>query len=202
MNQLLSGTILIGSLAISPASQLGSAPYIPTKQDLEEDAIYSCAYRLLEVAGKKGEGTRTLPALYIKASRDKTQEFMEWSLAVMFVESRFNKMAVSPMDARGLMQMTEIAVLEASRSCGLPAIQNQNRMHDSYTNVKYGTCYLQLMLDVTQGNWKEALILYNGGYRQLSRYRQGLQMAQETSEYVDRVNEARNICRGEEQYAH
>lgn len=197
---MLQSLIVMGFVSLGvllQPSETGSAPYVPTAEDIEQDAIYSCAYRLLAAAGRTGVNVRTLPALYYKASRDKGQEFLEYSLAVMYVESRFNRNALSPKDARGLMQMTEIAVLESTRRCNLPAVNDQQRMHDSYTNVRYGTCYLGLMLEVAEGNWNEALILYNGGHRQLTRYRKGERLTQETADYVVRVNQARAVCRGE-----
>lgn len=181
--------LLLGS------NEVGSAEAPPpTREQLEVEAIHTCAETLLTDAGRMGPGTAGLPALYLKASSVKDREFMQYALAVMFVESKFQKNAVSPKEARGLMQMTEIAVLEASRGCGFPLVGNQEKMHDSFTNVKYGTCFLNLMLKLTDGNWKETLILYNGGFRQLSRYRAGQPMAQETEEYIIRVEEARNRC--------
>ena len=195
--KLLKTYTVLTSLATSlllASSQLGSAPYEPTARDRDQDAIYSCALKLLNEAGKSGRGTIKLPALYLRASRDTSRDFMLHALAVMYVESRFNKDAVSPMDARGLMQMTEIAVTEASNSCGLPRILNQKSMHDSYLNVKYGTCYLKLMLDVAGGDWDSALILYNGGYSAWRKHKQGLRMPQETEEYVQRVKSVHAMC--------
>ena len=92
--------------------------------------------------------------------------------------------------------MTEIAAIEASRRCSLPLLTDLSKLHDSYTNVKYGTCYLKLMYEVSGRDWIRTLILYNGGYLQLRKFDKGEMMAAETSDYVIRVQEALGICRG------
>lgn len=166
-----------------------------TAGEQAETRIYNCTMNLFAAAGKPStHETRKLPALYTRASRIKDVEFMEWALAVMYVESKFDRLAVSPKDARGLMQMTEIAVEDSIQGCKLPRIP-ADKLHDSFTNVRYGTCFLSMMNKVATGDWVRTLILYNGGYVQLQKYDRGLTMARETTEYVTKVTEARNVCK-------
>lgn len=88
------------------------------------------------------------------------------------------------------MQMTPIAVEQASADCGLAVVAEHDKMHDRTTNIRYGTCYLSQLLEEMEGNWTETLIVYNGGYLQLQKYRSGGNMVQETSNYVLQVERA------------
>lgn len=197
----LVNTAIVGLLLLillpSPVSHSEDRPL--SESELLQAGVDACATRLFEEARRPdSRETRKLPGLYLRASRVKDVEFMQWALAVMYVESKFNRMAVSPKDARGLMQMTEIAVIEAERGCNLPRLADNSKLHESYTNVKYGTCFLSLMNRVAAGDWTRTLILYNGGYLQLQRYDRGESVVEETANYVIRVEHARQICRGEQ----
>lgn len=114
--------------------------------------------------------------------------------SVAYVESSFNNQAVSTANARGLMQMTSVAVADAVEHCGLRKLESMDKLHDNAVNLRYGTCYLLKLLTQSGGNWVKALITYNGGYRQLWKYEAGEVMAKETREYVSKVKRARELC--------
>lgn len=193
MNKYLYRTAFVLIINLLLESSLSSAVASNT---YTVNLLRACGNRLLEEAGKTGPVSRELPELYWKASVNKQDEFMLYVYAVIYVESRFNKMAVSPVGARGLMQMTDIAVAEATRQCA--GLRNAKpNLHDSYTNVKYGTCYLKYAYEFT-GNWRAALIMYNGGFQQLNKYKKGMPITAETSNYVIQVERARDICLGKE----
>lgn len=154
-----------------------------------------CAVRLLEQSGKLGPEHRDLPKLYQKFSVDKSDEFMQYLMAVIYTESRFNKNAVSSMAAYGLMQMTQAAAEVAQRTCNLRALLNMESLHESSTNIRYGSCYLKQMLNEVDGDWDRALILYNGGYKQLTRYDKGDTLVSETANYVVKINKLVKECR-------
>lgn len=182
-------TALIGTAATAEAQ---------LQTELEEiDPVHLCGMRLLREVGKTGPGAEKLPALYSRASIDKDNEFLSRMLAVIYVESGFNKYAKSAADAHGLMQMTEIAVKDAVNYCRLRPVA-MDTLFDSYTNVKYGTCYLRKLLRETDGDWDRALIAYNGGYAQLRKYDKGETIAAETANYVLKVNRAVKLCLGSE----
>lgn len=167
------------------------------QREPESDVVLDCGLNLLEAAGKVGPHVDGLPDLYRKASLTKDVEFLEYLLSIIYVESRFNKLAVSPMEARGLMQMTEIAVKEVVVSCSsLKPLGDISRLHDSVTNVKYGSCYLQKLYTEMDGDWTRTLITYNGGYRALQQYDKGNAINHETANYVLHVQRTLNtICR-------
>lgn len=162
----------------------------------EIDYVKECGLNLLEAVQKTSPESRKLPELYKKHSVDKDDEFLEYLYSVMYVESGFNKTAISHADAYGLLQMTRVAVEEAVKHCNLRPLGDMNKLHDSVTNVKYGSCYLKKMLDEADGDWTRALILYNGGYKQLQKYDRGDTVTHETANYVLKVERAlKNICR-------
>ena len=186
MKYLLLSASLIGQPIHLDNPAAIQAPHMGTPVD----AISHCGSVLLGLSGKPDSG---LDKLYLKASISKDTEFMTYLLAVIYVESHFNKQAVSEQEARGLMQMTSIAVDSATQHCKFKSITSDH-LFDSYTNIKYGSCYLKKMLDESNGDWTKALILYNGGYRQLTKYMQGDDITTETANYILKVNRARELC--------
>jgi soluble lytic murein transglycosylase-like protein len=81
-------------------------------------------------------------------------------LAVIDVESRFRKYAVSRAGARGLMQVMPFWVKEL----GQPGA-GQNLFHER-TNLRYGCTILRHYLDRERGNLSNALGRYNGSLGQ------------------------------------
>lgn len=75
-------------------------------------------------------------------------------LAVMHVESAFNRFAVSRVGAQGLMQVMPFWRLELGR--------DQDNLTDIETNVRYGTTILNHYLDLSRGDLVDALGRYNG----------------------------------------
>jgi soluble lytic murein transglycosylase-like protein len=80
-------------------------------------------------------------------------------LAVIDVESRFRKYAVSKSGARGLMQVMPFWVKE------LGDARQQNLFHER-TNLRYGCTILRHYLDRERGNMANALARYNGSLGQ------------------------------------
>lgn len=78
----------------------------------------------------------------------------ELVLAVIQVESRFQKYAVSWAGARGLMQVMPFWVDEIGRP--------QDNLFDIDTNLRYGCTILRHYLDVENGDLSQALARYNG----------------------------------------
>ena len=75
-------------------------------------------------------------------------------LAVMHVESAFNRFAISRVGAQGLMQIMPFWRVELGR--------DQDNLTDIETNVRYGTTILNHYLEVSKGDLVEALGRYNG----------------------------------------
>ena len=159
----------------------------------DKDVVHDCGVKLLKESGKIGSEAVKLPSLYSRASTSKDVDFLIHMLAIIYVESRFNKLAKSHMEAYGLMQMTEGAITDAVRHCNLRPVAMDN-LFDSHTNVRYGTCYLGKLLKDMNGDWDRTIVAYNGGYKAVEVYDRGDNLNTETANYLVKVNRALKIC--------
>lgn len=75
-------------------------------------------------------------------------------LAVMHIESRFDRYAISRVGAQGLMQVMPFWRLEIGRP--------QDNLTEMETNVRYGTTILAYYLDMSGSDLVDALGRYNG----------------------------------------
>jgi soluble lytic murein transglycosylase-like protein len=75
-------------------------------------------------------------------------------LAVMQVESAFDRYAISRVGAQGLMQVMPFWRMELGRP--------QDNLIEVETNVRYGTTILAHYLEVSKGDLVDALARYNG----------------------------------------
>ncbi len=77
-------------------------------------------------------------------------------LAVIEVESRFDRYAISRVGAQGVMQVMPFWKNEIGRS--------EDNLIELDTNLKYGCTILKHYLDKAEGRLAEALARYNGSY--------------------------------------
>lgn len=80
----------------------------------------------------------------------------EFVLAVIQIESHFDRFAISSAGARGMMQVMPFWKKEIGRE--------SDSLIDLRTNLRYGCTILKHYLDRAKGDWKEALARYNGSY--------------------------------------
>lgn len=80
-------------------------------------------------------------------------------LAVMQIESAFNRYAISRVGAQGLMQVMPFWRLEIGRP--------QDNLTEPETNIRYGTVILAHYIEVAKNDLVEALARYNGSYGKL-----------------------------------
>ncbi len=123
----------------------------------------------------KGD-TRNYEDLIVKAS-DRYRIDPALVKAVIKAESNFNHRAVSPVGARGLMQL-------------MPATAAMLRVEDSFhpeNNIEGGVRYLRYLMDLFNGNLSLALAAYNAGENTVIRYNNRIPPYRETQTYVRRV---------------
>jgi soluble lytic murein transglycosylase-like protein len=97
--------------------------------------------------------------------------------AIIKAESNFNHRAVSPVGARGLMQL-------------MPATASSLQVSDSFhpeKNIDGGVRYLRYLMNLFNGNLPLVLAAYNAGENTVMRYKNRIPPYQETQTYVRRV---------------
>lgn len=107
--------------------------------------------------------------------------------AVIHVESRFNPNAVSPVGARGLMQVMPAT----GRRFG------EDRLFDPARNIAVGVKYLDHLLDLFDGNVELALAGYNAGEGAVIKHGRRIPPYRETQNYVPKVIEMWHLYRRE-----
>ena len=113
--------------------------------------------RLLKFLPNQSERLNLLKLVYGEATNQGLDP--DLVLAVMQIESTFNRFAISSAGAQGLMQVMPFWRLEIGRP--------HDNLTDVETNIRYGTVILAHYMDVADQDMVEALARYNGSYGRL-----------------------------------
>lgn len=113
--------------------------------------------RLQRYLDDEGQRLELLQYVYREAKRQSLDP--DLILAVMQIESAFDRFAVSSAGAQGLMQVMPFWRVEIGRP--------QDNLTHVETNIRYGTVILSHYVDVAKNDLVEALARYNGSYGKL-----------------------------------
>jgi soluble lytic murein transglycosylase-like protein len=108
--------------------------------------------RLQRYLPKQADRLELLKLVYTEATRQNLNPNLV--LAVMQIESAFNRFAISYVGAQGLMQVMPFWRLEIGRE--------QDNLINAETNIRYGTVILAHYIEVAKGDLVDALARYNG----------------------------------------
>jgi soluble lytic murein transglycosylase-like protein len=108
--------------------------------------------RIEHLVDNRLERINILKAAHAQASIHKLP--IDIVLGLIETESHFNRFAISPAGAQGLMQIMPFWKLEIGRP--------MDNLIDIVTNIRYGCAILKHYLKVEKGNMVKALARYNG----------------------------------------
>lgn len=89
--------------------------------------------------------------------------------SIIKVESGYDKKALSPKDARGLMQITENTARWGSEELGIDAYENKI-LYEPQKNIEIGTWYLKKLREEFGDNRELILAAYNGGSGNVNKW--------------------------------
>ncbi|MGB1091955.1 MAG: transglycosylase SLT domain-containing protein, partial [Oceanobacter sp.] len=127
------------------------------------EAIYQQQWNFLDAR---------FPALFQEtfvAAANKNSIDSLWATAIARQESAFKPEAMSPVGARGLMQLMPSTARQTSRKHGLP-LKNTAQLLDPEVNIALGSAYLGEMLKQFDGNRAYASAAYNAGPHRVTQW--------------------------------
>lgn len=136
--------------------------------------------------GKKKEGglDKYRPIIVSAASKHNVHPAL--IAAIMHAESGFNPRAVSPVGARGLMQINGIT----QKHLGV------RNVFDPKQNINGGAKYLRELLNTFRGNMRLAVASYNAGPGAVRKFK-GVPPYKETRRYVVKVMKLYRTYKGQ-----
>ncbi|MCZ6618127.1 MAG: transglycosylase SLT domain-containing protein [Gammaproteobacteria bacterium] len=120
--------------------------------------LHASERRLARFVDDSGERLEILNLVYNEAHWQQLDP--DLILAVIHVESGFDRFAISRVGAQGLMQVMPFWRLEIGRP--------QDILTEMDTNIRYGTAILAHYLEAAEGDLVDALARYNGSRGRLN----------------------------------
>lgn len=170
-----------GALAMTPTERKRLASTISSATDAKEKAGYNVeeivwAHDIQQMIAEHVRKQEDLEAIahWVYFYSQHFELKPELVLSVMMVESHFDRLALSPVGARGLMQVMPFWKKELG--------SKQDNLFDIETNIRYGCAILKHYVN-RYGSLNRALAAYNGSlgrmryprkvYRQMQKFQQG-----------------------------
>lgn len=122
--------------------------------------------------------------------------------AVIETESGFDRLAVSPKGAIGLMQITPETFRWLCEYTDIGGEYDESLLYDARTNIKYGTYFMSYLYDKF-GSWEVAHAAYNAGMNRVSTWLKDERISKdgelinipiaETRRYIEKINKAKEV---------
>ncbi|MDD5306204.1 MAG: lytic transglycosylase domain-containing protein [Deltaproteobacteria bacterium] len=142
--------------------------------------------------GLTSDKVREVSPLVVRAAREnRLPEDLVYG--IIWVESRFNPKAVSPVGARGLMQLMPKT---AGYLAGLIDWRGTHQEFDPEFNIAAGSYYIARLIDEFNGDVDLALAAYNAGPTNVRRWMRGTGLPPVSVEYFTMVQTARSFFKG------
>lgn len=160
---VLAGTVHAGALPRDEQERAEMRVFLKdaiTKSDSFADRfdaevwLLDMSTRLAKYMPDPEERLDLLRAIHREAKRAQLKP--DLVLALIQVESRFDRFAVSRVGAQGLMQVMPFW----KKELGHP----EDNLTENNTNLRYGCQILRYYMQKESGNWRTALARYNGSY--------------------------------------
>lgn len=169
---LARGTAWVLAAALLGAAETNAAPaHVPVTPELKKRLVQAMAEEsgfrdrfdaevwLVDMSQRLSrripDGQRRLQLLrHVHREATRTKLEPELVLALIQVESNFDRFAISEAGARGLMQVMPFWLDEIGRA--------DDNLFDMDTNLRMGCTILRYYLDMEKGNLTRALARYNG----------------------------------------
>ncbi len=124
--------------------------------------------------------------------------------AVIKTESGFDEDAQSSVGAMGLMQMMPQTFESTQMMLDGKVLHSKEALYDPQVSIKYGTYYLDFLIEHYNGDETLAVAAYNGGYANVDSWlldksysKDGKTLDSipfpETAKYVERVEDAKSV---------
>ncbi|GFN34468.1 lytic transglycosylase domain-containing protein [Tepidimicrobium xylanilyticum] len=125
--------------------------------------------------------------------------------AIINVESRYDRNAISSKEARGLMQISPITGNWAAEELSIEGFDLE-KLFEPEINIRIGSWYLKVLEEEFDGNLQLILAAYNGGSGNVSKWLENEEYSKngivlnkipfkETEEYIEKVEKNINIYR-------
>ncbi|MCP4675790.1 MAG: lytic transglycosylase domain-containing protein [Deltaproteobacteria bacterium] len=142
--------------------------------------------------GLTSEKVRDVKPLVAKAARE-NDIAEDLIFGIIWVESRFNPRAVSPVGARGLMQLMPRT---ADYLADCIKWRGRNNSFSPKFNVAAGSYYIARLIKQFKGDEDMALAAYNAGPTKVRRWMKGSGLPKVSIEYATMVQTARSFFQG------
>ena len=160
----------------------------------------SKAQEVARAATLRRRGSWTLTSQKVQAVADLVREHAaanglpeDLVYGIIWVESRFNPEAVSPVGARGLMQLMPRTADYLAERIGW---SGRHDSEDPEFNIAAGTWYIAKLIDQFDGDVEVALAAYNAGPTKVRRWLAGGGLPDVSIEYHTMVQTARGFFGG------